>query len=200
MSTSQTEIWTERLFLRAAESRDLRYFRKWFCDSEVMKFWSTPHTDVEQTQKFLDNMIASPFNGIMNFSVCLADSSVATVTENTTGCCESEEGSYIVIGKAGLYDGKKIGYIFDREYWGKGYAFEALDAILRHVWALELEGIVAPEVIKANVDPRNVASLRLLGKLGFVKVGSAKNTFETNLGWCDSVYLEVKKPLEAEEA
>jgi hypothetical protein len=36
---AQAEIWTERLFLRAAEDRDLPYFQKWFSDPVAMKYW-----------------------------------------------------------------------------------------------------------------------------------------------------------------
>ncbi|KAF9563562.1 acetyltransferase, GNAT family protein [Agrocybe pediades] len=179
----QTEIWTERLLLRAAESNDLDAFRKWFQDPESMNYWSTPpHTDIEQTKNFLANMIGSPQNGVLDFVVCLQGSDPTTPTSST---------SMTVIGKAGLYDGQEIGFMFDRDYWGKGYAFEALDAIVKHYWAVKEDQPDA--VIKADVDPRNTKSLRLLHKLGFVEVGTAKNTFETHLGWCDSVYLEARR-------
>ncbi|KAF8959618.1 GNAT domain-containing protein [Flammula alnicola] len=213
---AQNEIWTERLLLRGAEEKDLRAFAKWFSDPVAMKFWSTaPHSTIEQTKGYLDAMIASPNNGVMDFSVCLSTPTGNPTEPETDGASsdsdgassdsdgassdsdgassDSDDAALVVIGKAGLWDGKEIGFIFDREYWGKGYAFEALDAILRHVWALEGD---APEVITADVDPRNGASLRLLAKLGFVKVGSAEKTYETHIGWCDSVYLEAKKPTE----
>jgi ribosomal-protein-alanine N-acetyltransferase len=151
-------------------------------------------------------MVASPTNGVMEFAICLTESSAVTVTENaqpggggggsssSSECDESAE-AYTVIGKAGLWDGRELGYIMDREYWGKGYAFEALDAVLRHVWALE---DTAPEAVVADVDPENEASLRLLRKLGFKEVGSAKRTYETHLGWRDSVFLEARRPAEVE--
>ena len=36
---AQTEIWTERLLLRAAEERDLLAFKKFMWDEEAMKYW-----------------------------------------------------------------------------------------------------------------------------------------------------------------
>ncbi|KJA22812.1 hypothetical protein HYPSUDRAFT_87169 [Hypholoma sublateritium FD-334 SS-4] len=199
---SLTEIWTDRLLLRAAEKRDLPYYHKWFSDPESMKFWSTPpHTNLEETETYLKRMIDNEkYNGVTEFSVCLTASSEADTIRAEQGsdaCSEGDDADLVVIGKAGLWDGREMGYIFDRENWGKGYAFEALDAILKHVWTLEDS---PPEVAFADVDPENVASMRLLLKLGFIETGRAKNTYETHLGWRDSVYFEKKRPTEADDA
>ena len=48
--------------------------------------------------------------------------------------------------------------------------------------------------VLADVDPRNQASLRLLKSVGFEVVGRRERTFETHLGWCDSVDLELGRP------
>ncbi|KIM39559.1 hypothetical protein M413DRAFT_447038 [Hebeloma cylindrosporum] len=187
-SQQQIEIWTERLLLRGAQESDLEAFCAWFRDPQAMQFWSTaPHTTTAQTKKFLDSMIASPYNGVLDFTVCLN-------SDGASSSSDSEEGNLIVIGKAGLWDGEEIGFIFNRDYWRKGYAFEALDAIIRHLWDNHLD----VGVVKADVDPRNRASLNLLRRLGFVVVGEAKSTFETHIGWCDSVYLEARRPVSVE--
>lgn len=131
-------------------------------------------------------MIKSPYNGVLDFVVCLPD-------PRSTGFSSggSDDSSAIPIGKAGLWDGKEIGFILDREYWAKGYAFEALDAVVKQFWTTNEH---EEATIKADVDPRNKRSLRLLKKLGFVEVGTAKDTYETHIGWCDSVYLEARRP------
>jgi ribosomal-protein-alanine N-acetyltransferase len=173
------------------------------------------HTSIEQSISFLDKMIESPWNGILDFSVCL----VGTPPEQDVH--SHAQTSDIVIGKAGLFDGAEIGFLFDRDYWGKGYAYEALTAILEHAWALYVRHTISPgpeheitteattagetvspskatriEKIKADVDPRNAASLSVLKKLGFVEVGGALRTYETHIGWCDSVYLELRRPMQ----
>lgn len=48
----------------------------------------------------------------------------------------------------------------------------------------------------ADVDPRNESSIRLLKGFGFVETGRAERTFETGLGWCDSVYFALERPIE----
>jgi len=151
------------------------------------------HTSIEETKEFLDSMIESPYNGVFDFAVCLPDPTNATGSlsgYSSTGSDTDTEGPGIVIGKAGIWDGKEIGFIFNREYWGKGYAFEALDAIIKHYWSINDD---ASAVIKADVDPRNRGCLKVLEKLGFVEVGRAEKTFETHIGWCDSVYLEARR-------
>jgi RimJ/RimL family protein N-acetyltransferase len=46
----------------------------------------------------------------------------------------------------------------------------------------------------ADVDPRNVASLRVLDRLGFKETGRAERTFLLGDEWCDSVYLALQRP------
>lgn len=104
-----------------------------------------------------------------------------------------------MIGKAGIWNGEEIGFIINKSYWRKGYAFEALSAIIQQYWSTRKpENGTDNLKIKADVDPRNEACLNLLKKLGFQVVGHAEKTFKTHLGWCDSVYLEVKCPRQAE--
>lgn len=95
-----------------------------------------------------------------------------------------------MIGTAGIWNGNKIGFIFNKGYWGKGYAFEALSAIMKQYWSTREPENVGNLQVKADVDPRNKACLHLLNRLGFRVVGYGEKTYETHLGWCDSVYLE----------
>ena len=50
------------------------------------------------------------------------------------------------------------------------------------------------ERVVADADPRNEACLGVLRKFGFKETGRAEKTFETHLGWCDSVYFELQRP------
>ncbi len=56
-----------------------------------------------------------------------------------------------------------IGFAYLPEYWGRGYALEAATAVMEH--GQRVLGI--PRIV-AIVSPDNVASIRLLGKLGLV--------------------------------
>jgi RimJ/RimL family protein N-acetyltransferase len=93
------------------------------------------------------------------------------------------------IGKAGCWRLPEVGYILHPDYWGQGLASEALTAVIGHVFSTR-----AIEAIKADVDPRNEGSLRLLARLGFVETHRAERTWLVGEEWCDSVYLALKRP------
>ena len=62
-----------------------------------------------------------------------------------------------------------VGYWIGRKFWGKGLATRALQ---------ELTGEVTQRPLHAWVATSNVASIRVLEKCGFVRVGSQKNDVE----------------------
>jgi [ribosomal protein S5]-alanine N-acetyltransferase len=61
----------------------------------------------------------------------------------------------------------RIGYAYARDQWGKGYATEALKAVMD--WASR--NLTTPE-IRAEVFYDNPASARVLAKAGFVETGN----------------------------
>jgi [ribosomal protein S5]-alanine N-acetyltransferase len=65
-----------------------------------------------------------------------------------------------------------IAYMFHPNSWGKGFAFEATTAMLEH---LKSQGITS---FKAWTDTRNLASHKLLERLGFVQTEEIKNADE----------------------
>jgi len=89
-----------------------------------------------------------------------------------------------VVGKAGLHRFPEIGFIFHPQVWGRGFAREALGAVIKRALAVHYL-----PVVEADVDPRNVASVRLLKRLGFIEVGHAERTWKVGEKWCDSLYL-----------
>jgi [ribosomal protein S5]-alanine N-acetyltransferase len=65
-----------------------------------------------------------------------------------------------------------IAYMFHPNSWGKGFAFEATSAMLEH---LKSRGIRS---FKAWTDTRNLASHKLLERLGFSQIEEIKNADE----------------------
>lgn len=162
------EIRTPRLLLRPPVARDLEDLHAVFSQPKAMRYWSSlPHPDLETTRRWLEGMI---------------EQAQATGTDFVI----EHEGR--VVGKAGCYAPPDIGYILHPDLWGQGLATEALSAILDHV--------LAPgrlDRLRADVDPRNQASLALLARLGFKEVGRATRTWLVGEEWCDSVYLEITR-------
>ena len=108
-------------------------------------------------------------------------------------------GKPTVIGYMGCWSGPEIGFILSKTHWGKGYASESLGALLDHLFSQTSIGSNVGDcpgpnlTLKADVDPRNERCLRLLKKFGFSECGREEKTFETHLGWCDSVYLDLTR-------
>jgi ribosomal-protein-alanine N-acetyltransferase len=68
-----------------------------------------------------------------------------------------------------------LGYCFDEAAWGHGYATEAARGLLR--WAF---GTLNLNRVQAETDTRNVASARVLEKLGFVREGTLREDCVVN--------------------
>jgi ribosomal-protein-alanine N-acetyltransferase len=168
MGIATDDILTPRLRLRRARADDLEAVHGLLSHPLAMRYWSTPpHADIEQSRDWLARMIAESAQ---------------------TGCDFVVEFEGRVIGKAGCYAPPEIGYIFHPDVWGRGFASEALAVIIKHVFAAG-----AFDALRADVDPRNTASLRLLKKLGFRETGRAPRTWLVGAEWCDSVYLEFRR-------
>ncbi|KIN10367.1 GNAT family N-acetyltransferase [Vibrio mytili] len=66
----------------------------------------------------------------------------------------------------------ELGFIFDKTYWGKGLATEALKAFFpKACRELNLHKVTA------NVNSRHHAPIAVLEKLGFVKKGESKDMY-----------------------
>jgi [ribosomal protein S5]-alanine N-acetyltransferase len=164
---------TERLLLRRARPEDVDELHVIFSDRRAMRYWSTPpHATLEETREWVANMAAAP----------AAESDDYVIELDAR-----------VIGKAGCWRLPEIGYILHQDHWGKGYAREAMAAVIAHLFATRgLERIVA------DVDPRNTASIGLLLRLGFVETHRAKGTWQVGDELCDSVYFALKRPRAAD--
>lgn len=160
------EFRTERLLLRPARTDDLDGLHAILSDPQAMAYWSSPpHADIEETRDWLGSMIAIQPSEGEDFIV-------------------EHEGQ--LVGKAGLWRFPEIGFIFHPDYWGSGFAKEALSLILDR--AFEVHEL---QKVDADVDPRNALSLKLLTSLGFRETGRKDRTWLVGDQWCDSIYLEL---------
>jgi RimJ/RimL family protein N-acetyltransferase len=162
-------IRTARLLLRRAVPEDLAAFHEILSDPRAMRYWSRPeHETLEETQGFVDFLCGCPGNGADDWVI-------------------EREGR--AIGKAGSWAPPEVGFILHPDHWGRGYAFEAMAALIPHLFARH-----PVPALTAEADPRNAASLRLLERLGFRETGRAERTMLWRDEWCDSVYLALPRP------
>jgi len=83
----------------------------------------------------------------------------------------------------------EIGYILNRNYWRRGYMFQALEAVIDFAF-----GTLKLHRLEADVDPDNAGSLGVLEKLGFEREGLFRDRWLQNGEWVDSVMLGLVKP------
>jgi RimJ/RimL family protein N-acetyltransferase len=162
------EIRTERLLLRRARESDLEAIHSVLSNPEATTYWfEPPHSSLQQSKEWLNSMIQIEQQSGEDFVV---------------------EHDGLVIGKVGFHAFPVIGFILHPQAWGRGFAREALAAVIRR--AFEVHRL---EFIDADVDPRNERSLRLLKSLNFEEVGRAERTWNVGGQWCDSVYLRLSR-------
>jgi RimJ/RimL family protein N-acetyltransferase len=79
-----------------------------------------------------------------------------------------------IIGQTGLMKNKigdkeiiEIGYIFDNNYWKKGYCIESVRACIKYAF----ETLKVKEIY-GTIRPKNVSSIKILEKSGMEKTGN----------------------------
>lgn len=163
-------IRTERLLLRPVEDRDLDDLFAIHSRPEAMRYWLTPpHENREVTRAIMDRL-----------RVSLAETGAEFVIEFENR----------VIGRAGVWRIAEIGYMLHPDYWRRGFMFEALSALVPYAF----DRLPQIDALTAEMDSRNIASARLLAKLGFRKTHLARNTYIVNGDWCDSVFWRLARP------
>ncbi|KAJ3172390.1 hypothetical protein HDU87_007894 [Geranomyces variabilis] len=201
-------LHTRRLLLRPATytTSDITALNACLSDPECMTWWSTPpHTSLQQTATWLWGMVGS--YGQATETEVIDDAGKKTqwvYPQPVLDLLIVERDSGRVVGKVGFYRPPEVGFILCRSAWGKGYATEALRAIIDAIWSGVFgqircdhgdgRGVRAIDFMVADVDPRNDGSLKVLRKLGFREVGRRTATFETHMGVCDSVDLRLDRP------
>ena len=161
-------LTTARLHLRPLRIEDAPALHRFFSDPAAMAYFDTAHTDMAQTERWVAGTLAMPADTCREFALV-------------------ENGE--VIGKAGIWQAPELGFFLHRDRWGQGLMYEALTALIPHLFAL-----LDLPAIRADVDPRNAASLSLLRNLGFAETHRATRTMQIAGEWCDSVYLTLPRP------
>jgi RimJ/RimL family protein N-acetyltransferase len=158
MSLPTPTLETARLRLRPFDDADADDLFALHSNAHVLRFWDAPAwNDRGRAEKFI-----------------MASRQKA---EEATGARlaveRSSDGRFI--GWCSLhrwnpdFRSAALGYCYDDAAWGHGYATEAARGLLR--WAFDTLDL---NRVQAEVDTRNVASARVLEKLGFVLEGTLR--------------------------
>ncbi|HEU5089955.1 MAG TPA: GNAT family N-acetyltransferase [Roseiflexaceae bacterium] len=152
---------TERLILRAVEPDDADALFRMMSDPRVMRYYGRPPlTSIDEVHARITG--------------------IRTAFEQREGIrwAITSRADGAVLGHAGFWRLIKehfraeIGYQLAAEYWGRGIAPEAVGAALRYGFAG-----MGLHSVEAQIAPANVASRRVLEKLGFAQEGYLRECF-----------------------
>jgi RimJ/RimL family protein N-acetyltransferase len=150
-----------RLRLRTPD--DAEALHPAYADPEMMRWWSSaPHDTIEQTRAHL--LQEAP--GWRCWAITLKDSDRAI--------------GFVAAGEKRQGNVSEVGYMLLREHWGSGIAAEAVARVIDRMFA---EG---QRRVFADTDPDNLASRRLLERLGFRLEGVLRGEWETHIGVRDT--------------
>ena len=124
---------TERLILRRYRQEDLQDLYEYLSDQEVVEYEPYKPMTFDETKENLQWRIG---------------------TDEMIG--------NVYLGKR-EFEALEIGFVFNRHYWGHGYAAESCGALIRQAFANGVHRIYA------ECDPCNMRSWKLLETLGFRK-------------------------------
>lgn len=169
-------IETERLVLRELDKGDFSSIHSYASDPEVTKYQPWGPNSEADTQMFLNQVIKYQLdNPRYNYEIAV----VGKEDNKLIGACGIH-----------LSDpnnrGGWIGYCYNQEYWGSGYATESAKAIIKFGFErLNLHRIFA------TCDPDNIGSVRVLGKIGMIKEGCLRENKYQKGQWRDSFVYSI---------
>ena len=141
---------TDRLILRKFKYSDAEYmFKNWGSDPKVIKFlcWPT-HSDVNVSQKIINNWIEEYNNNIYNWAIELKSIHEAI-------------GAISIVELDQASEAFEIGYCISSRYWNEGFTSEAFKAVINYLFKeVHINRIAA----KHDID--NPASGRVMKKCG----------------------------------
>lgn len=180
-------LQTDRLILRPWQESDLNDFYEYASVDGVgqMAGW-IPHRSIEESQTILTRFIA----GKHVFALEHQGKVIGSL-----GIEEYNEQHYPELDRL---QGREIGYVLSRNYWGQGLMPEAVQAVTAYLF----DGMDLDFIIAGHFD-RNHQSRRVIEKCGFKYIKTA--TFETRYETVETsieyiLYHPDRKPCIAPEA
>lgn len=144
-------ITTTRLILREYHEDDFHGVHEYSCDPETVKYMTWGPNTPEETRSFMD----------------LATSQQRVIPRVNYHFVILLRKPGMIIGGCGIHLNRPdhrtaaIGYCFNNNYWGKGYATETVGALLH----LGFEGLGLHRIL-GTCDTRNIGSARVMEKNG----------------------------------
>ncbi|MBU6451095.1 MAG: GNAT family N-acetyltransferase [Cyanobacteria bacterium REEB67] len=168
----QPTLRSERLVLRPHLESDLEAVHAFSSDADVCRYMQWGPNNLEQSRSFLEGAIANQrVSPKVHYDFVIVEAEAATVVGSFT----------LRLNKPGGELGE-IGYVLAREAWGKGYASEAAELVMKFAFEdLKLHKI------SATCEPFNFASAKVLQKAGLVLEGYLQKHIFIKGQWRDTL-------------
>ncbi len=159
---------TKRLLIRPFEKNDNNDLYEIYSDTKVCKYllhdaWNEDNKVKEFQQKLKYNKLKK--GGKINLACVLNKKVIGDISICYTGMKETVE----------------IGFTFNRAYFGKGYAYESVRAVVEYLFKnYEIHRILA------NLDSRNLSSAKLCERIGMRKEAHFIKDYWNKGEWTDS--------------
>lgn len=169
-------LTTDRLIIREFEEADWQPLYEYASDPEAVRYRLSEAKTEQQTCDFIQWAIAQAQEQprkIYNLAIALRQDN------RLLGECELYIENFH---HADNFDDSqaRIGYAFNPKYWGQGYATEAVRELIAFGFEnLRLHRIYAP------CTPANVASVRVLEKVGMRREGHFRESLWMRGSWVD---------------
>ncbi|TYS64882.1 GNAT family N-acetyltransferase [Bacillus infantis] len=161
-------IETERLIIRDFQEEDWREVYTYTSDAQVMEYMPEGVFNQEAAMKFVrENMIEA-----RNYPVI--------VKEN------SQLAGHIVFHPYFGTHTYEIGWVMNPHFQNRGLASEAASAVLKH--GFEQKNL---HRIIATCQPENIASYKVMGRIGLRREGFFKKCIPHGEGWRDEYYYAI---------
>lgn len=151
---ARLHLTTDRLVIRPYTEGDLLEAHRLMQDEELFTYL---HMDV---------MTLDEYKGLFQWLIWSYDTPFDQAFKYSFAITQRETGKMLGWCGVGALDfvpsEKEIYYLIGREYWGKGYASEAVTALIDYSFKI----IQIPRIV-AKVNPANVPSKRILERNGF---------------------------------
>ncbi len=149
---------TDRLLLREFRPEDLDGYAAMCADPEVMRYLGANGAVLSREDAWRQMALFAGHWALRGYGMWVAE--------------ELETGRFV--GRVGLHypegwPGREVGWALAREFWGRGLAYEAARAAIRHAF----EDLGWPEVISL-IHPENRRSIDLALRLGEQFQGSVE--------------------------
>ena len=167
---------SERVIMREIEEKDWVDVHKYASQQLVCQYQPWGPNSEEESEEFVKQVIVDakkkPRSRFV-FAIILRGNG------NMIGAAELNIQDYS--NKIG-----EIGYIINPDFWGMGYATEAAKLVIEFSFKnFNLHRIYA------TCDPRNVASSKVLEKIGMTKEGRMREDLLLKDGWRDSLLYSI---------